>query len=87
MRGSFHFIAYMVVGIELYTLNHRRMDNVIRRRAVGRNGNVIHYRNTEQCFYVGIVGLRFERVPEKDNDIDFAFCDLCPDLLIAAKRP
>jgi len=31
--------------------------------------------------------MRLERIPEEDQKIDLAFCDLRPDLLIAAQRP
>jgi hypothetical protein len=32
------------------------------------------------------VRLRFERIPEEDQEIDLIIDDLCPDLLIAAER-
>ncbi len=31
--------------------------------------------------------LRFERIPEEDQEVNFAFHDLGADLLIAAERP
>ena len=51
------------------------MNDVIRSRAVGRNGNIIHHRYTKERLYVGIVGLGRERIPEKDYAIDLLFRD------------
>jgi hypothetical protein len=36
---------------------------------------------------VGVVRHGFERIPEKDEEVDVAVHDLRPDLLIAAQRP
>ena len=63
------------------------MDDVIRRRAIGRNGNIINDGNTQKRLYVRIMRLRFEWIPEKDHDIYLLFRDLRADLLVSAQRP
>ena len=61
------------------------MDYVIRRCAVGGDGNIIHHGNTKQRLYVGVVGLGFQRIPEENDDVYFPFRYLRADLLIAAE--
>ena len=62
------------------------MDYVIRRCAVGGNGNIVHHGNTQKRLYVGIVRLGRKRIPEENHDIDFLFRNFCADLLVAAER-
>ena len=62
------------------------MHYVIRRCAVGCDRNIIHYRDTKECLYVGVVGLRREWIPEENNHVNLPFRYLCADLLVAAKR-
>lgn len=62
------------------------MYNVVRGRAVGGDGDIVHDRNAQKRFYVGVVRLRRQRVPKENDYIYLALGDLCAYLLIAAQR-
>lgn len=62
------------------------MDDIIGGRLVGGDGNVIDNGDAQECLDVGIVRLGLQGIPEKDDDVDLPFGDLCADLLIAAER-
>ena len=40
-----------------------------------------------QCGDIRLMRLRGQWVPEKKHQVHLLFCNLCPDLLIAAERP
>lgn len=41
--------------------------------------------HAEEGFYIRVVGLGFERVPEEDQEVDFVLGDLCADLHVSAE--
>ena len=55
-------------------------------RFVGCDRDIVHDRYTEERLDVGIVGLGFKRIPEKDDHIDTALCRLRSYLKVSAKR-
>ena len=54
--------------------------------AIAGNGNIPHDRHAQERLDIRIVGLRFERIPEEDEEVDLAVGDLGADLLIARPR-
>lgn len=62
------------------------MQDKIRSRYVGRDRNVVERRDSEQGFYIGVVRLCLQGVPEKYHDVDLFFRDLGTDLEVAAER-
>ena len=62
------------------------MNDEIRRRFVGGDWNIVHHRDSQQRFDVGVVRLAFERVPKENDDIYLPLRDFCADLLVATKR-
>ena len=63
-----------------------RRDDEVGRRAVARHGDVVDHRDAQQGLDVHIVGMRLQRIPEEHHQIDVAFHDLGPDLLVTAQR-
>ena len=56
-------------------------------RPVARDRDVPDDGDPEQCPDVRVVGLRLERVPEEDEEVDVARGDHRAELLVAAERP
>ena len=46
--------------------------------------NVVDYCNPEKSFYIRVMRLRLQRIPQKNHEINLAFHNLCPDLLVAS---
>src|SRR6267143_3056479 len=67
----------------ILAVHQRRGDHEIRRRAIARNRYVPNYGHPQESLDVGVMRLRFERIPEKDQEIDFTLDDLGPYLLIS----
>src|SRR5262249_36858500 len=59
----------------------------IRRGPVASDRNVPDHGDAQQRFDVRIMRMWLERIPEKDQNVDFALADLRSDLLIATQRP
>lgn len=68
-------------------VHQRRGEDEIRRGAVHSDRDVLQHGHTQQGAHIRVVGVRFERVPEEDQDIHLALGDLRADLLVAAQRP
>lgn len=62
------------------------MKHKVRSRKIICNRNIVYDSNTQQRFYIRIVGLCFQWIPQKDHKINLPFYDLRSNLLISAKR-
>ena len=60
------------------------MEHEICRRQIIGYRNIIDHCNPEKGLYVRIMRLCFQRIPQKNHEINLAFHDLCPDLLVAS---
>ena len=66
--------------------NQRRREHEISGGSITSYGNIPHYGESQEGFYIGIVGMRFQRVPEKDEKIDISRCNHSSDLLVTPER-
>lgn len=72
----------------LILLRHERGRNEkICGGPVAGDRNIPHHGDAEQRFHIRIVGMRLQRIPEENENVDVAFANLRPDLLITAQRP
>ena len=72
----------------LIFLRHERGRNEkICRGPVAGDRNVPDHGDAEERFHIRIVRVRLQRVPEENEDVDFAFADLRSNLLVPAQRP
>ena len=69
----------------IIAIHQGRGNHEICGRAIAGNGNVPNDRYAQERLDVWIMGLRFERIPEKDEKIDFTISYLGADLLITAQ--
>jgi len=61
-------------------------DHEISRGPIASNRDIPYNRHAQKRLYVRVVGLEFQRIPEKDEEIDLVVNDLGPDLLVASQR-
>lgn len=66
--------------------HERRGNHEIGGGAVEGNGNIVHRGQADERFYIRIVGLSGERIPEKDESVEFSFGNPRADLLVATQR-
>jgi hypothetical protein len=62
------------------------LEHKVRGRAVARDRHVVDDCDPEERLDIDIVGVRLERVPEEDDEVDPTFGDRGTDLLVAAEE-
>ncbi len=67
------------------TVHEWRGDHEIRGRPIAGDGNVPHLGHAQQRLDVRVVRLRFQRIPEEDQEVDFSARDPGADLLVTAE--
>src|SRR3990172_1984972 len=70
----------------VFAIHERRGDHEISRSPIAGNRNIPYHGHAQEGLDVGIMRQGFERIPEKDQKIDFAIDNLGADLLITAQR-
>src|SRR5699024_7143684 len=70
----------IIVFIKKMGRNHK-----VCRGAVAGHGDVTEHADAQQSFYVHIVGLGLQGIPEKDHHIDLVLRNSCSNLQVAAQ--
>jgi hypothetical protein len=82
LPGSIHIVIRHKTII--IAIHQGRGDHKICGRSIAGNGYIPNDRHAQERLDIRIMGLRFERIPEKDEKIDLAIGYLGADLLIPA---
>ena len=79
---------HVIVGQQAFVLagHERGRDHENRGGAIARDRNIPNDRDTKERLDIRVVRLRFQRVPEEDDEIEPAFRDARAELLVAAER-
>jgi hypothetical protein len=71
----------------IIAIHQGRGDHEIGGGPIAGNGNIPNYRHSQERLDIRVMGLRFQRIPEKDEKIDLTLGYFGADLLIPAQRP
>ena len=59
------------------------MDEYLGRGDIGRDGDIVYVAQAQQIHFIGLMGLRADRVSEEEQQVDLVAGDARSDLLVA----
>ena len=73
-------------GMLVLPPHQRGRDDEIRSGPVASSRDIVQYRQPEQGFDVGVVGLGLKRIPKEDEQVNSILGNRGADLLVASQR-